>query len=244
MMINTCENPAAGWYAKHIAPLIVLFFIAGIADSCNAQSPPDVAERFVGTGWHVGDEAKGDLNGDGLEDLALALDPDDNNHESGARILLVLIRKSDGTFEKVVSTDRLLVPEGDHGMSGGLRMSIDKQGVLIIDELVGARYQSNGIWRFRLDPKTGRMRLIGFDMRRADVRLPHGTSESTNYLTGKRITKTWRFSEKKQASVLTNSKTTSVAVPKTFPEDETYERLRWDDNPDERCRQDVTPLHD
>lgn len=223
---DTRENPPVGRRKKLVTLLSALFLFTGIA-SPDAQGALNCSEKSVPAGlpippgMHVEDCVRGDLSGDGLNDFALILDPDRDNHESDTTIL-VLLQKEDGSFEKVGSNEKLSLP--DYGPSGGMGISIEKKGVLVIDVLVGSRSGSQGIWRFRLDPKRRRMRLIGFDMLGYDVD-GSGTTESTNYLTGRRVTEAWIYSEKKQARVVTRSQTTSVATPRTFLEEVTSEPL-------------------
>ncbi len=219
----------SGWPAKRATLLVVLSFFTGVAHAADAQIPPG-AEKFVPPGMYVEHMQQGDLSGKGQNDLVLVLGDRKNNIDSSSTIL-VLMRKSDGSLEQVGSNDALLVLEGrDWGMQGGWKISINK-GVLIVDLLVGSRDGAQGVWRFRFDPKQRRMRLIGFDLDTFD-KLEGGTRESTNYLTGKRITETWAWSQSwtqgtdlGQAKV-TSSRTTSVATPKIYLEQVTPERLR------------------
>ncbi len=67
------------------------------------------------------------------------------------------------------------------------------------------------------------MRLIGLDIENTDRGDGSGTKQSTNYLTGKRITQTYAYSEKDKAAVLTKTSTTSVPTTKLFLEQVTSE---------------------
>lgn len=217
----------SGWHVKSIALLAALLFFTGIACADDTQIPAGV-QSFIPPGMYIEDKKQGDLTGDGVDDLVLVLGDRKDNIDSSST-LLVLMRKSDGSFARIGSNDALLSLEGrDWGASGSWEILIRK-GVLIADLRVGSRGGARGIWRFRFDPKERRMRLIGFDLDVFDI-FEGGTRESTNYLTGKRIKETWvttRVSENELGPPkVTSSRTTSVATPKMYLEQATPERLR------------------
>ena len=66
-------------------------------------------------------------------------------------------------------------------------MQIEK-GVIVVDQDHGSRELTNMTFRFRYDAATRQFILIGFDYAEADRATAATVSESTNYLTGVRIT--------------------------------------------------------
>ena len=66
-------------------------------------------------------------------------------------------------------------------------VSIEK-GVVVVEQDHGSRDLTDTTYRFRYDPATQRFVLIGFDFSDVDRLTASGVTESTNYLTGIRIT--------------------------------------------------------
>jgi len=60
--------------------------------------------------------------------------------------------------------------------------------VLVVDQDHGSRNLTNTTYRFRYDAASQQFILIGFDYADADRATANVNSESTNYLTGVRIT--------------------------------------------------------
>ncbi len=196
--------------------LSILFALAGFAGPSYAEEKPAGAEKFVPAGWEIAYKAEGDVTGDKLDDLVLVLMKKDDPEAAG--ILLVLMRTSDGSFEQIGSNNDLILCEECHGTASDTSVAISNRGVLTVYQLAGSRDTREDLWRFRVDPAARKMRLIGLDAEYRDQLEGDGAKESTNYLTGKRITETYLYDKKKQANVVTKSRTTSVATPKVFLE--------------------------
>lgn len=74
-------------------------------------------------------------------------------------------------------------------------VSIEK-GVLIVQQDHGSRWVTDTTYRFRYDEQPGKFILIGFDYSSRDRNTDASASESTNYITGKRITSTGEGKDK------------------------------------------------
>lgn len=166
---------------------------------------------FVPKGWKLEEKVSGDLNDDGVTDHALKLiedivstpdDPADRN-----RALVIVFADKDGKLTRAAVTDKLLQCTSCGGAFYGVsdapaNVTIAK-GVLIIDQDHGSRWVTETTYRFRYDEQPSMFILIGFDYTSRDRANGEVSSESTNYLTGKRITTTGKGKK-------TTSKTTVV----------------------------------
>ncbi len=167
--------------------------------SANASEQPDAKRKFVPAGWTVEKEIPGDLSGDGVPDAVLMLVEDGHRNptDEAGRTLVVLAGRRDGSFEQIGMSKKLLLCLQCFGaMDGGPALSIQR-GVLIVDQLTGSRETASGVWRFRFDPGSKRMRMIGLDVRKTDRATGVSTFDSTNYLNGKRITESLRYDKTK-----------------------------------------------
>jgi hypothetical protein len=191
------------------------------------------AADFVPGGWVKEEEVNGDLNGDGLTDAALRLIEDLPVETGGVwneryRALVVLFGKSGGGFERAAVAARLLscsTCAGVLGDPGGGNVSLEiKNGVLNVSQLSGSREATDLTHRFRYDPRLKRFLLIGEDIETYDRILGNSQSESTNYLTGTRITKKHRVLRKNGEPVLVSTAKKKVSATRRFLEDVDYER--------------------
>lgn len=169
------------------------------------------AGDFVPKGWKIEEKISGDLNDDGTDDHVLKLiedvasTPDDPANRS--RALVILFASSDGKLMRAAATDKLLQCTSCGGAFYGIadasaNVKIVK-GVLIVDQDRGSRWVTETTYRFRYDEQPSMFILIGFDYTSRDRVNGDVSSETTNYLTGKRITTTGKGKK-------TTSKTTVV----------------------------------
>jgi hypothetical protein len=199
----------------------------------EGRSPSD----FVPKGWKLeGDagETTGDLNKDGVPDKVLRLVEDlplegkDGVYNTRYRALVILFGRADGGFKRAAVATKLLgcsLCAGALGDPEGGNIQIEiKNGVLNVDQLSGSREASDLTQRFRFDAATGRFQLIGEDVDEYDRAEGGGTTTSTNYLTGVRVTKKTKVMRKGGDPVVVSNATTRVSPARRFIEDVDYDR--------------------
>lgn len=181
----------------------------------------DVPAGFAPAGWKVEGIAKGDLNADGRADLAIKLIEDKGAEEKETpqpdrnRVMVVAFEVG-GKLKRVAVADKLLQCTSCGGAFYGVleapaSVSISK-GVIVVEQEHGSREVSKSTFRFRHDASRGRFVLIGYDYSSYDRAAGGASAESTNYLTGLRIT---TIGNGKRNS----KKQTSIKPPKIFLDD-------------------------
>jgi hypothetical protein len=186
---------------------------AGVVDASKVPASGDVVDDFIPDGWQIEDDVAGDLNGDGTPDHAITLiEQKPAPDEEGAmvdrgRALVIVFGTEGGGLTKAAVADTLLQCTSCGGAFYGVvdapaNVSISK-GVLVVEQDHGSRWVTDTTFRFRYDEQPGMFILIGFDYSSRDRANGDFASESTNYLTGKRITTTGKGKR-------TTSKTTVV----------------------------------
>ena len=191
---------------------------------------------FVPKGWKIeGDEGEisGDLNKDGVPDKVLRLVEDlpveasDGTYNTRYRALVILFAQPGGGFKRAAVATKLLgctLCAGVLGDPNGANITIEiKNGVLNVNQLSGSREATDLTQRFRYDSPSARFQLIGEDVDNYDRAEGGGTSVSTNYLTGLRVTKMTKPTRGERDAVVSN-KTTRVTTARRFIEDVDYER--------------------
>jgi hypothetical protein len=179
---------------------------------------------FLPRGWTVGDQASGDLNGDGVSDIAAILvkgNPAGKQSEAEDefdRVLIALLGHDKGKFTLAGRNDGLLLCKGCGGVKEGVGISI-KKGVIVVQQWSGSREFTDETWRFRYDPKAQRFVIIGRDIETGDGMLGTGTIVSFNYLTGKKITKNYRYDKKGENKITTSTKKENGPRKSPFIED-------------------------
>jgi hypothetical protein len=189
----------------------------------EGKTPQD----FVPSGWKIEATTKGDLDKNGSEDVVLELvearpaENADGTLTERTRALLVLLSSEGGKLRRAGASNRVLYCIGCQGMLGGGEggaVKIDK-GVIIVDQLRGSRDMTHTILRFRYDPKEKRFMLIGEDVAETDRAVGSTESQSTNLLTGTKVTEKRQFDQQKDKDVIRSSKKEKVPVRKRFLED-------------------------
>lgn len=166
-----------------------------IDESAVPDSGKSVNE-FAPAGWKIEEDVKGDLNQDGVIDHALKLiedkpAPKEDEFIDLSRALVIVFGGKDG-LKKAAVASRILQCTGCGGAFYGVspapaNVSIAK-GVLTVNQDHGSRWVSDLTYKFRYNKQSGMFILIGFDYASRDRAAGSITSESSNYLTGKRIT--------------------------------------------------------
>jgi hypothetical protein len=175
---------------------------------------------FTPPGWAVEEKADGDLNTDGIADIAAILVQSSSgpNAEEGQRILLVLVGGANGKFSLGGSNGELLMCIH----CGGVKESADvdiKKGIVIVSQLIGSREFTDQIWRFRYAAKSRRFVLIGKDVTHGDGALGTGMKESFNFLTGIKISESYRYDQKRDREITLSSKKEKIPKRTPFLED-------------------------
>lgn len=120
-----------------------------------------------------------DFTGDGLRDSAFVLRGEER------RILKVMVgyaTEVDVDYDPAGEMEMDISPLGSAALTA-------KKGVLLVEDLTGGTTAIQSLYRFRYEPATKRMRLIGDDVTLYSRTNQHGsTSISTNRLTGARVT--------------------------------------------------------
>lgn len=129
---------------------ILFLILVMISSSAMARITDADIESSVAMGDEMEDRVTGDLNGDGVNDVAYVVGSIDN------RNLYVLMGKQDGEYT-LVGTQILDKPPIDKAT-----LSITN-GVLNLIEHTGQTVAIAATYRYRLDTKKERMRLIGLD---------------------------------------------------------------------------------
>lgn len=209
------------------------------------EKPPDIrmpatadsADKFVPPGWRVeaetDDALAGDLDGDGLADRVLRLVQDlpveNSNGTTGTRhrALAVLLGKPGGGFTRAAVSTRLLLcsscggVRGDPAGGGNIQIRVER-GHVVVEQQSGSRFAYNQTLRFRHDRTSNRFLLIGEDFENRDTATGDRTNESTNHLTGVKLTSKYRYDERRDAEVLVSKKTARIPRQRKFLEDVDY----------------------
>lgn len=173
------------------------------AKTIDKSAIPETAEKiegFVPEGWKIEEDVKGDVNGDKIDDHVLKLIEDkpstdkDDRGVDRSRALVIVFADKEGTLTLATIADRLLQCTACGGAFYGVsdapaNVTIEK-GVIVVNQDHGSRWVTDLTYKFRYDEQPGMFLLIGFDYSGRDRADGSVTSESTNYLTGKRITTT------------------------------------------------------
>lgn len=243
-------RPAA-WWPLMCAALLVAAANANASAPRRAAGPQDeekppaielpagadTADKFVPRGWRMEAEADdalaGDLNGDGLADRVLRLVQDlpvedaDGTRRTRFRALAVLLGRQGGGFTRAAVSTRLLLcstcagVRGDPAGGGNIQVRVGR-GVIVVEQQSGSRFAYNQTLRFRHDRETNRFVLIGEDFDNHDTATGDRTNESANYLTGVKLTRKFRYDQRRDAEVLVSEKTARVPRQRKFLEDVDY----------------------
>ena len=94
-----------------------------------------------------------------------------------------------------------------------------KKGVIVVEQMSGSREFANETWRFRYDPQTQRFVMIGKDLETGDGMRGTGTIVSSNYLTGRKITETYRYDKSGEHKIAISKKKAEGPRKTPFMED-------------------------
>lgn len=211
--------------------------LAGVATIAAAQTPavPPVdypalartatsAEGFDPPGWKIEQAVKGDINADGIEDLAFVLRDEDpanilthdgfgeSPFDSNPRILGVAL--GDGAGFTLVAQDHALILRRDNPAMEDPFADIEIAGGSLkvhLELFMSAGGWSAGPYTFTLRHRDGAVRLIGYDHVNVQRNSGEMTEVSVNFLTGRRSDGTGRIDSDEMRKVW--SRTTLGALP-------------------------------
>lgn len=166
----------------------------------------------------------GDLNGDGIEDLILQGEKEGESDDGDDdRILLIAFGAKDGTFKEAARSLTIVRCKLCGGVLGGGSANIEvKNGVLDVSQMYGSREGVNYTHRFRLEPETGRFRLIGEEIANFDRATGATESKSINYLTGKQIITKTQYNQKTDKDIVLKKEEKALPKGKKYFEDVNY----------------------
>ena len=228
--------------ARSAALALIALSTALATGAQDEEKPPDIKlpaivaspEKAVPRGWRVEAETDGvmtgDLNADRRPDQVLRLVQDipsetaDHVPRTRFRALVVLLGKPEGGYSVAATTTKLLLCStcagirGDPAGGGNIQIRVER-GVIVIQQQSGSRFSYDHTTRFRFDRETGRFVLIGEDLDNNDTATGNRTNESSNYLTGVRLTRKYRYDQRRDQDQLVSTKTTRIPRQRKFIED-------------------------
>ena len=169
-----------------------------VIDKSLVPATADELQKFVPRGWKIEEQIKGDLNGDSVADFALKLIEDKPDKDASGdpteryRAVVIVLQEAGGKLTRAAVAGKLLQCTRCGGAFYGFvetpaTLEI-KNGIIEVNQDHGSRNLTNTYYKFRYDAATRQFVLIGFDYADADRLTANVMSESTNYLTGVRVT--------------------------------------------------------
>lgn len=183
-------------------------------------------QAFVPAGWQLEQQIEGDLNRDALADAALVLveklppKADKDNPPERNRALVILFKTPAGQWQRAAVGNRVLLCTRCGGAFFGVveapvEVSI-ANGVVIVNQEFGSRNLTRQTLRFRYEPASQKMALIGLDLHDADRVTGTIVEESTNFLTGVKVRKQTRLqkgTDKELPPVSTRQQVSKILKP-------------------------------
>lgn len=150
-------------------------------------------------GWQLEQQVAGDLNADHRPDAVLMLVEQpvadkatkDENGLRRSRTLVVLLTQADGTLRRVGLGTKALYctrcfPQLDYTQIGTPAITI-RQGQILVQHTSGSSQVLAQTQRYRYEPASTRMRLVGEDYRRLDRPAAKFVSATTDFQTGQQV---------------------------------------------------------
>ncbi len=202
-------------------------------DPARLPSVAATVREFVPPGWMTEAQTEGDLNRDGVSDVAVTLveelpaNADKSISTEGPpereRALLILFKTSDGKFSRAVLAQKVLLCTRCGGAFFGVvetpaGVAINN-GVIVIKQEYGSREVTQETLRFRYDSEAKRFVFIGVDVKSYDRLTGESLMESSNFLTSVKLTTKSKVNPKTDKEVAVSSNRQRVSVKKKFIED-------------------------
>lgn len=217
--------------------LCFLFFLLGIQtgqvgtriDAARLPKTAATMREFVPRGWEVEAQISGDLNRDSLPDFAVTLvermpaNADKDNLPERQRALLILFKTTDGKFSRAALAEKVLLCTRCGGAFYGMAETPTtveiNNGVIVVSQDYGSREITKETYRFRYDPESNRFAFIGVDLDSYDRANGQTLKESTNFLTGVKLTTKGRMAESSDKEITVSKTSQRVSRSKKFIED-------------------------
>ena len=203
--------------------LTLIFMILGLCAYGQPEHPGlpalgNTLSELIPSGWRILSSSSGDLNKDGIEDIAFAiqntlqknLQPNDglgiDTIDLNPRILGIYFGKSDGTFEKKLQSNTFIILQDSPTMDEPFdSLQILSNGVLQIDFhfwfSAGSWYISNHQYKFRFQNEA--FELIGYESSETHRATQKTTNHSINFSTRKMSITTLVFDEETEKEITT-----------------------------------------
>ena len=188
--------------------LIAMLLLATAPAVANPSIPlrADAPPRFVPEGWRLETQLEADFDADGKADIAVVVRNDEE------RWLLVAVGEGKG-LRRIGLGALDPYPLGDASLEA-------KKGVLLVTDLTGGTTAIQSTYRYRFEPASGRMQLIGDDVELYSRTNVHGGIKvSTNRLNGVRLTQTSTIDEPDGERRFSKEQRSSVPRDKLYLED-------------------------
>ena len=225
-------------FAVGIFTLAVLTILTTLAAASSAQDDMNVINRsqvpataktlgaFVPKGWIIEQQIIGNVGGDGDTFIALKLIEDKPLTETRNRAMVIALKDDKGDLKNAGVAGKLLQCPGCGGAFYGIMdapadVKVGDKGVITITQDGGSRWVWTETYKFRFDTASGKFQLIGFDYAVRDRNTGQVDSESTNYITGDRVTTHGKGKADKTTK-------TQVKVAKTYLDDADHEKFADD----------------
>jgi hypothetical protein len=204
------SDPGASVSLVRIACFAAVF--APAAAVAQVEPPPVIypkllaqgasAEAFAPMGWRVELKASGDLNKDGVDDLALVIRQSDPKNvltnagpgvpklNTNPRILAVAFGKADGGYDLAIQNHTLIPrttePNLDDYLTEGGGIAIERGTLQVkLHLFASAGGWSMGTVGYTFRFQNGRFELIGYDSDMTQRNIGETTEISVNYSTGR-----------------------------------------------------------
>lgn len=163
---------------------------------------------FIPKGWKLIRETSGDLNKDGLEDIAGVIELDkayEKNLEGAPPRILFIAFKEKGAYHLSIQTDKAILRSDMGGVFGDPFDNISvNRGSILITFYGGSNYRWGQVYRFRF--QNNEWYLIGATIYYRFTGTGEESNEDYNLLTGKMIETTVDESGKKQEETINRGK--------------------------------------
>lgn len=196
-----------------LAFLVLVMTVTASGSENISESPTLVTQgksidAFIPKGWKLIRETSGDLNKDGLEDIAgvieLVKDYEINIEDAPPRILFIAFKEKD-VYHLSIQTDKAILRSDMGGVWGDPfdNISVDR-GSILITFYGGSNYRWGQVFRFRF--QNNGWYLIGATIYSRCTGSGEESNEDYNLLTGKMIKITVDESGKRQEETVNRGK--------------------------------------